>query len=145
MRHVQEQTPPSRPVHAGLASVRARTYSARMMTSSAQLRAAAHLVAAELQNAREAATFILHGEPFTHLPVDAWQQCRLLLAEAIEFDEWKDLATAYRCIHAYNWRVSAGVLESSGQKERILGEIIDSAGAAEPWLTRLDEGVRSDA
>jgi hypothetical protein len=110
-----------------------------MPVSDAQIRAAAHLVAAELRNAREAATFILQREPFTHFPVDAWQQCRLLLADTLTFDDWQDVAVAYRRIHAYNWRVSAHAFEGSPDKERICHEIVERAARAESRLARLQE------
>ena len=107
------------------------------MTTQAQNRAAAVLVTGEIQNAQEAATFIMHGEPFTLLPIDAWQQSRLPLADCLDFDQWKAIAQVYVRIHAYNWRVQAGVLESSGQKERVLGDLLDAIASAEKALEAL--------
>jgi len=108
------------------------------VATDANIGAAAYLVRAEVQNAVEAAEFIRQGEPFTFLPVDAWQQTRLLLADPLGLDDWKMLATIYARVHAYNWRVQAGVLESSGQKDRVLDSVTEAATQAGPALQMLE-------
>jgi len=109
-----------------------------MTTTTQTARAAAYLVAGEVRNARDASRLISTGEPFTHLPTDAWRQTRLLLSEVLEFSSWTQIAEVYKAIHGYNWRVSAGILgDDPDLKDRVCGAVDASALAADEVLSTL--------
>lgn len=107
------------------------------MATEAELRAAAYLVSAEVENAYAAATLIGRGAPYTTFPTDAWQQTRLLLADLLDWEEWTTLAEVYLAVHGYNWRVRAGVLDTSGDKEHVLNRVLGARSRAAIALDRL--------